>query len=169
MIVLARCIVALLDFVADRPGHDYRYAIDSTKIQKELGDSKTILNRYGLEADYYVTPCGEENEFLVNYARHSYLALRTSEFGVNPLPVKNPYHLYAYAVNNKTTIDEMKEWIEKAKNENGWVILVFHQIGNGKEKYEITRDTLEKILDTSIDSGLPIVLPSDALQLMDTQ
>jgi len=28
---------ALITFVEDRPGHDYRYAIDSGKIQKELG------------------------------------------------------------------------------------------------------------------------------------
>ena len=27
----------LIDFVTDRPGHDYRYAIDSTKIRNELG------------------------------------------------------------------------------------------------------------------------------------
>ena len=27
----------LITFVEDRPGHDYRYAIDSTKIQNELG------------------------------------------------------------------------------------------------------------------------------------
>ena len=26
-----------MTFVKDRPGHDYRYAIDSTKIQNELG------------------------------------------------------------------------------------------------------------------------------------
>jgi dTDP-glucose 4,6-dehydratase len=28
---------ALIDFVADRPGHDQRYAIDATKIRRELG------------------------------------------------------------------------------------------------------------------------------------
>jgi dTDP-glucose 4,6-dehydratase len=27
----------LIEFVADRPGHDYRYAIDATKIRRELG------------------------------------------------------------------------------------------------------------------------------------
>ncbi|TMP78762.1 dTDP-glucose 4,6-dehydratase, partial [Pseudoalteromonas phenolica] len=27
----------LITFVADRPGHDVRYAIDATKINKELG------------------------------------------------------------------------------------------------------------------------------------
>ena len=28
---------SLITFVADRPGHDHRYAIDQTKIQRELG------------------------------------------------------------------------------------------------------------------------------------
>ncbi|MCY1559628.1 dTDP-glucose 4,6-dehydratase 2 [compost metagenome] len=28
---------ALIEFVTDRPGHDRRYAIDSSKIQRELG------------------------------------------------------------------------------------------------------------------------------------
>lgn len=29
--------VDLIRYVQDRPGHDVRYALDSTKIQKELG------------------------------------------------------------------------------------------------------------------------------------
>ena len=28
---------AVITFVADRPGHDYRYAIDATKIKTDLG------------------------------------------------------------------------------------------------------------------------------------
>ena len=28
---------SLIEFVEDRPGHDFRYAIDATKIEKELG------------------------------------------------------------------------------------------------------------------------------------
>jgi dTDP-glucose 4,6-dehydratase len=31
----------LITFVADRPGHDFRYAIDPTKISRELGWAPT--------------------------------------------------------------------------------------------------------------------------------
>lgn len=38
----------LIAFVADRPGHDHRYAINATKIKKELGWEPTITFEAGL-------------------------------------------------------------------------------------------------------------------------
>lgn len=39
----------LITFVADRPGHDARYAIDSSKIRRELGWSPTIYFQQGID------------------------------------------------------------------------------------------------------------------------
>ena len=39
----------LITYVTDRPGHDYRYSIDSTKIQKELGWTPKTAFQKGLE------------------------------------------------------------------------------------------------------------------------
>ena len=39
----------LIQFVEDRKGHDFRYAIDSTKIKKELGWSPSVSFDEGLE------------------------------------------------------------------------------------------------------------------------
>ncbi|MFN4286505.1 MAG: dTDP-glucose 4,6-dehydratase [Lacibacter sp.] len=46
----------LITFVADRPGHDLRYAIDATKLQRELGWAPSLQFEEGLEktVDWYL-------------------------------------------------------------------------------------------------------------------
>jgi dTDP-glucose 4,6-dehydratase len=46
----------LIQFVADRPGHDMRYAIDASKLMKELGWKPSVSFREGLEktVDWYL-------------------------------------------------------------------------------------------------------------------
>ena len=46
----------LISFVKDRPGHDLRYAIDATKINKNLGWSPSLTFEEGLEktVDWYL-------------------------------------------------------------------------------------------------------------------
>lgn len=40
----------LIEFVTDRPGHDFRYAIDASKIKRELGWTPKVKGFEGLEA-----------------------------------------------------------------------------------------------------------------------
>jgi dTDP-glucose 4,6-dehydratase len=60
----------LLTFVKDRAGHDLRYAIDSSKLQKELGWSPSLQFEEGLErtVDWYLT----NEEWLNNVVSGSY-------------------------------------------------------------------------------------------------
>jgi dTDP-glucose 4,6-dehydratase len=46
----------LITYVKDRPGHDLRYAIDATKINKELGWEPSVTFEQGLERtiDWYL-------------------------------------------------------------------------------------------------------------------
>ena len=56
-----------IEFVKDRPGHDFRYAINSSKLQKELGWSPDPANfdKYLLETiDYYVEYIIKQREFV---------------------------------------------------------------------------------------------------------
>ena len=46
----------LIEFVSDRPGHDLRYAIDSSKVEKELGWDRTYTFEDGIKetVDWYL-------------------------------------------------------------------------------------------------------------------
>ena len=41
--------LGLITYVTDRPGHDLRYAIDSRKLQKELGWEPSLQFEEGIE------------------------------------------------------------------------------------------------------------------------
>ena len=62
----------LITFVKDRPGHDLRYAIDSSKLKRELGWSPSVDFATGLEktVDWYIS----NKEWLDHVTSGSYRA-----------------------------------------------------------------------------------------------
>lgn len=60
----------LITFVKDRPGHDKRYAIDASKINKELGWSPSVTFEQGLAKtiDWFL----KNKEWLENVTSGSY-------------------------------------------------------------------------------------------------
>lgn len=60
----------LITFVKDRPGHDERYAIDSTKLQEELGWEPSLQFEEGIEKTvrWYL----ENKEWLNNVTSGTY-------------------------------------------------------------------------------------------------
>ncbi len=61
----------LITYVTDRAGHDLRYAIDSSKLQKELGWEPSLVFEEGLEktVDWYLS----NTEWLNNVTSGEYL------------------------------------------------------------------------------------------------
>ncbi len=59
----------MIDFVADRPGHDFRYAVDTTKTQSDIGWSPSVTFEKGLEktVKWYI----ENKEWLLNKKREA--------------------------------------------------------------------------------------------------
>ena len=62
--------IALITYVKDRAGHDMRYAIDASKIEKELGFKPSVDFKEGLEKtiDWYL----ENEEWLTNVTSGDY-------------------------------------------------------------------------------------------------
>jgi dTDP-glucose 4,6-dehydratase len=67
---IAGTSVQLISYVKDRPGHDLRYAIDASKINKELGWSPSVTFEEGLgkTIDWYL----ENTQWLDNVTSGDY-------------------------------------------------------------------------------------------------
>jgi dTDP-glucose 4,6-dehydratase len=68
----------LITFVKDRPGHDLRYAIDATKIERELGWRPSVTFEQGLEktVGWYL----ENEEWLNNVTSGNYLEYYNKQY-----------------------------------------------------------------------------------------
>lgn len=68
----------LITFVKDRPGHDLRYAIDATKIERELGWRPSVTFEQGLEktVDWYLN----NEEWLNNVTSGNYLEYYNKQY-----------------------------------------------------------------------------------------
>jgi len=68
----------LITYVQDRAGHDLRYAIDSSKLQEELGWKPSITFEEGLEktVDWFL----ENEEWLENVTSGNYLAYYKEQY-----------------------------------------------------------------------------------------
>ncbi len=73
--------LSLITFVADRAGHDLRYAIDATKIQRELGWEPTLQFEEGIEKTirWYL----DNPEWLASVTSGDYLQYYEQMYGNN--------------------------------------------------------------------------------------
>ena len=62
---------SLITYVTDRPGHDLRYAIDSTKIENELGWTRTYNFEEGIRNGYdaFYSEIVKLNNIISNYEK----------------------------------------------------------------------------------------------------
>lgn len=69
---------SLITFVRDRPGHDRRYAVDASKIKRELGWEPSLQFAEGLAAtvDWYLT----NEEWLINVLSGEYQQYYTKQY-----------------------------------------------------------------------------------------
>ena len=67
----------LIAYVKDRPGHDRRYAIDATKINRELGWKPSVTFEEGLSQtiDWYL----ENEEWLNQAADNKWAAIHAAK------------------------------------------------------------------------------------------
>lgn len=144
--------------------------LTSTSLEYELAYSRAYLESvYGHSVSYFATPYGAYNtpvqqRIMANYSLH-----RTVDTGYNSRDNFNITQLKVQNVLSNTTAAEVKVWVEKAKTDNTWLILVYHRVANNPGPYDTTPTLFRQQMDAIQTSGVPVVTISQALAELQPQ
>lgn len=132
--------------------------LNQTQLTSQLRDSQQYLNNLGVgPVRYIATPYCAYNSFVQNNASQYYSAMRNCDGGINTKSNFNSYNINSRIVLNSTTPQEISAWINDARKNNGWLILVYHNIRSDVEPYSITQATLRNHLQQIKNSGITVI------------
>lgn len=135
--------------------HTVTHADNTQLTVDELLVSKQYLESLGLTVKSFASHFHYYDEEVMQLIRQYYFAHRSYVPGLNSILLEKPedrYYLKAIVVKSTTTVQEVKEWMIKAKNEKKWLILVFHRIDeSGEENW--SSENFEKVLQFAIELG----------------
>jgi peptidoglycan/xylan/chitin deacetylase (PgdA/CDA1 family) len=138
------------------------------QIDVEVLGSKQDLETEGLKSDsfIYITPCGTDTPQVKEVIKKNYVALRSSNNGLNPLPLKDPYNILVYALDNKTQLSDVEGWLQEADKKHSWLILMFHQVDDQNSQWSVSPARFAEIVQAVEKSKLPVQLPKQVMQLV---
>jgi hypothetical protein len=141
---------------------------DSGKIRNELKESRNELWKNGLSSDIFVSPCGVDSQILRDEVAKEFIGFRTVDPGYNIANKVNHFNLMLRNIDHATPQEEIKGWIDYAKNNNFWVILVFHKVGevaNSKKdgEFNMPKENFMSIIDYIKEQNIRVVVPSQII------
>lgn len=123
--------------------------ISDDQLNYELLESKKYLEIFGLKVENFSSPYGKYDKRVIEAVTQYYASHRTAwPAGLNDLPLKDSedrYYLKSVSVEAKTTVEEVKQWITRAKEEGKWLILLFHHIDKSGD-YNWSSEDLEEVV-----------------------
>jgi LPXTG-motif cell wall-anchored protein len=145
------------DIGAHSSTHDHLVGMNATQLHSEINDNKTYLQSIlpaGASVNSFAYPFGEFDETVVSAVKSAgFVGARTVEAGYN-FTNTDLYKLKALEVDGSTTVDEVKGWIDTARAQKAWLVLLFHEVKNdgtcatsGEDSYCTDKSTLQAIID----------------------
>ncbi|MBC7472196.1 MAG: polysaccharide deacetylase family protein [candidate division SR1 bacterium] len=139
--------------------------LNDGQLQSEVVNPKIYLESLlGQPINYFVTPFCEHNAEVTDYVRQHYtIGMRNCDSNVNIKSSFDQYNVNAFPILNTTTLAELQKTISSIKQNNGWLVLMYHEVKPGNEAYSITQANFRAQMQAIKDSGVVVVPSEDAI------
>ncbi|MBI2024180.1 polysaccharide deacetylase family protein [Candidatus Giovannonibacteria bacterium] len=112
----------------------------------------------------FAYPFGDYDSTTLQIVKNSGYSNARTTIVRNANPTSDPFQLPAFSVQVTTPISQVKSMIDNAIANKQWLILTFHQIDNGGEKYSITPANFNQIIDYLAAKNVPVVTVAEGIK-----
>ena len=106
-------------------------------------------------------PFGDYNETTLQIVEEAGYSNAASTIDGLATPDSVPLELERQGITNTTTLEEIKGWVDDAKENKKWLILSFHEINHSGNLYAITPELFNEVIDYIAQSDLPVVTATE--------
>ena len=139
--------------------------VSDQQLEQELLGSKQDFAEQGISTKSFATPMGRyDNRVLKAISKH-YESHRAAWGGFNVWPYNN-YEIISLEIKHTTSPEEVMGWIDQAKANNYWLVLLLHDVVDGTaQEYEYNKYNLKKIVDYVAASSVEVTTITEGLEL----
>lgn len=146
--------------------HPLMTEISAAQLETEVRQSYQDLVANGINPVSFATPFGDYNNNVVAQIAKYYEAHRPfhDRQYSNDEPW-NRYMIYLKSVEKSTTTAQVKTWIQEAKQNKSWLVLVFHSVVNGaaQDEYDTPVAQLHEIAQYVQSNNMRVATVRDML------
>lgn len=144
--------------------HPFLTTLTSIKLDYELKHSKQYLETLtGKPVVNFASPYGDYNATVNAAIAKTYQSHRTVDEGFNSKDNFDAYRLRVQNILDTTNAAQVKAWVDQAKTDNTWLILVYHRIANDPGPYDSTIANFDAHMKAIKISGVTVLTMQAAL------
>jgi peptidoglycan/xylan/chitin deacetylase (PgdA/CDA1 family) len=112
------------------------------------------------------TPYGTYNDAVIAKAKElQYASLRSTDEGFNSKEDFDQYRIEVQNMQKTTTQAEFQSWIDQAKKDNSWLVLVYHRVATSDlEQFDTPEANFRPQMQYLKNSGVTVLTTEQALQ-----
>ena len=127
-----------------------------------LGSKQTLTKDFGPNIVDFTSPYGSYNAHTLQMIGKYYRSQKNSEGdpaaneleAINTKAKFDPMNITSYSVRQTTTSADIKKLLEAARENNGWLVLTYHQIDESNDVYAVTPAVFAKQMQLIDDSNM---------------
>ena len=130
---------------------------------------KSVIKPFGRSVPNFASPYGDYNQTVNAEIKKLYGSHRTVNEGYNSKDNFDAYRLRVQNIFSTTKASEVQAWVERAKADKTWLILVYHRVANDPGTYDSYVADFDAQMAAIKASGVQVKTMAEALAITRAQ